>query len=170
MLTVSKAQLNAMFSRQSVKPVSSATVMVQMRLEPDIGTYSVGSMMMTPKSQSGRVAGTMKLRCRAPDPRGSHMSRLRTWSCSRSRVRIFSNIVAPAGGSTPPVMTSPTSPSAWQPTTDMERMDCISDHLARIEDSLRIERRLDPAHHRDLRRRAAVAEIGALQCSDAVFG
>src|SRR5919108_103425 len=41
-------------------PVSSATVMVQMKLEPDIGTYSVGSMMMTPKSQSGRVAGTMK--------------------------------------------------------------------------------------------------------------
>src|SRR5262245_53547646 len=40
-------------------------------------------------------------------------------------VRIFSNMVAPAGASTPPVMTSPTSPSAWQPTTEMERMDCI---------------------------------------------
>ena len=30
---------------------------------------------------------------------------------------------APAGGSTPPTMTSPTSPSAWQPTTEMMRFD-----------------------------------------------
>ena len=65
-------------SRIGTIPVSSATVTVQIKLEPDIGTYSVGSMMMTPKSHSGRVAGTMKLRCRATDPRGSHISSLRT--------------------------------------------------------------------------------------------
>ena len=58
-------------------PVSSATVTVQIKLEPDIGTYSVGSMMMTPISQSGRVGGTMKLTCRATLPRGSHTSSLR---------------------------------------------------------------------------------------------
>lgn len=29
-------------------PVSSSTVTVQIKLEPDIGTYSVGSMMITP--------------------------------------------------------------------------------------------------------------------------
>jgi hypothetical protein len=31
-------------------------------------------------------------------------------------------MVAPGGGSTPPTITSPISPSAWQPTTWIERM------------------------------------------------
>ena len=36
-------------------PVSSSTVAAQIVFEPDIGGYSVGSMMMNPASQSGRV-------------------------------------------------------------------------------------------------------------------
>src|SRR5690606_22720725 len=100
-------------------------------------------------------------------------SSLRMWSCSRSMLRILSYMVAPAGGSTPPTITSPTSPSAWQPTTEMVRMDCMdcpSDDLAWVEYPFRIQRRLDLPHHRDLGRRTAVAEIGALQGADAVLG
>ena len=41
-------------------PVSSSTVAVQIVFEPDIGGYSVGSMMMNPASQSVRVAGTTR--------------------------------------------------------------------------------------------------------------
>ncbi len=45
----------------STMPVSRSTVAVQIELEPDIGGYSVGSMMMKPASQSGRVGGTIRL-------------------------------------------------------------------------------------------------------------
>src|SRR5579862_6510074 len=38
-------------------------------------------------------------------------------------VRIFSYMVAPAGGSTPPTITSPISPAAWHPTTEMTRLN-----------------------------------------------
>ena len=34
---------------------------MQIAFEPDIGGYSVGSMMMKPASQSGRVGGTIRL-------------------------------------------------------------------------------------------------------------
>jgi hypothetical protein len=43
------------------------------------------------------------------------------WSQSRSKASLRSIMVAPEGGRTPPTMTSPTSPSAWQPTTVMVR-------------------------------------------------
>ena len=46
-------------------PVSSSTVAMHMVLEPDMGGYSVGSMMMAPATQSGRVGGTIRLTCRA---------------------------------------------------------------------------------------------------------
>ncbi len=58
-------------------PVSSSTVTVQIVFEPDIGGYSVGSMMMKPASQSSRVAGTIRLACAATLPRGSRSSRRR---------------------------------------------------------------------------------------------
>ena len=44
---------------------------MHMVLEPDIGGYSVGSMMMAPAAQSLRVEGTMRFTCLATDPRGS---------------------------------------------------------------------------------------------------
>ena len=44
----------------STMPVSSRTVVVQIVFEPDMAGYSVGSMMMKPASQSGRVAGTTR--------------------------------------------------------------------------------------------------------------
>ncbi len=38
---------------------------------------------------------------------------------SRAMKRDCSHSVSPGGGATPPTMTSPTSPSAWQETTWM---------------------------------------------------
>jgi len=40
------------------RPVSRITVAVQIALEPDIGGYSVDSMMMKPKSASGWFDGS----------------------------------------------------------------------------------------------------------------
>lgn len=61
-------------------PVSSSTVATQIVLEPDIGGYSVGSMMMAPATQSSRVEATRRLTCRATLPRGSQISMRRIWS------------------------------------------------------------------------------------------
>ena len=104
-----------------IAPVSSSTVAMHIVLEPDIGGYSVGSMMIAPAAQSSRVDGTIKLTWRATEPRGSQINRRRTSSCSRSKASFLSIIVAPGGGRTPPVITSPCSPSAWQPITVMTR-------------------------------------------------
>ena len=110
-------------------PVSSSTVAVQIVFEPDIGGYSVGSMMMNPASQSGRVAGTIRLAWQATLPRGSRSrSRLRPSPWLR-RCSICSKTEAPGGGSTPPTTTFPISPPAWQPTTVIvraERMEAYS--------------------------------------------
>src|SRR5579884_4128781 len=95
--------------------------MTQIKLDPELGTYYVGSMMITPASALGSTGGTRRLTCLHTLPRGSHSKRRRMLSCSRSIVRICSNNVAPEGGRTPPMITSPTSPSAWQPTTEIIR-------------------------------------------------
>ena len=79
-------------------PVSSRTVVVQIVFEPDMAGYSVGSMMMKPASQSGRVEGTTRFAWQATLPRGSRSSSFRSASPSRSSVCICSNTVAPAGG------------------------------------------------------------------------
>ena len=47
-------------SRIGIMPVSSRTVAAQIEFEPDIRQYSVGSMMITPASQSARVGGTIR--------------------------------------------------------------------------------------------------------------
>ena len=78
-------------------------------------------MMMKPASQSGRVAGTTRFAWQATLPRGSRRSSRRSQSPARRRVCICSKTVAPAGGSTPPVTTFPTSPPAWHPTTVIVR-------------------------------------------------
>ena len=85
---------------------------MQIVFEPDIAGYSVGSMMMNPASQSGRVAGTSRLACAATLPRGSRRSMRRSQSPSRCSVCICSNTVAPRGGRTPPTTTFPISPPA----------------------------------------------------------
>ena len=108
-------------SRSSSMPVSSRTVVVQIVFEPDMAGYSVGSMMMKPASQSGRVAGTTRFAWQATLPRGSRNRSFRSQSPSRWSVCICSNTVAPAGGSTPPTTTLPISPPAWQPTTVITR-------------------------------------------------
>jgi hypothetical protein len=83
--------------------------------------YSVGSMMMTPASQSGRVAGTTRFAWQATLPRGSRRRNRRSQSSSRASVCICSKTVSPRGGSTPPPTTLPISPPAWQPTTVIVR-------------------------------------------------
>jgi hypothetical protein len=98
-------------------PVSRSTVATHIVLEPDMGGYSVGSMMMAPATQSGRFGGTMRLTWRATLPRGSQRRNRRIWSQLHSKARIMSKTASPGGGRTPPTITSPISPSAWQPTT-----------------------------------------------------
>ena len=105
----------------STIPVSSRTVTVQIVFEPDMAGYSVGSMMMKPASQSSRVAGTTRFTWQATLPRGSRSSAFRSPSPSSRRVCICSKTVAPSGGRTPPTMTLPISPPAWQPTTVIAR-------------------------------------------------
>ena len=108
-------------SRISTIPVSSSTVVTQIVFEPDMGGYSVGSMMMKPASQPGRVAGTIRFACTATLPRGSR-SRSRRSESSAASACICSKTVAPGGGRTPPTTTFPTSPPAWQPTTVSVRL------------------------------------------------
>ena len=107
-------------------PVSRATVTVQIRFEPDIGTNSVGSIVIMPMSQSSRAGGVIRLTWRATLPRGSHNSSRRSVSWSRRIAVMRSNIVRPGGGRTPPTITSPTSPSAWQQTTEIMRWVLMS--------------------------------------------
>ncbi len=103
-------------SRIGMMPVSSATVATQMELEPDIGGVSAGSMMIQPSVAEGCFGGTSRLTWRNTPPRGSLSTKRRSVSSSAMK-RACSAIVAPGGGSTPPTMTSPTSPAAWQLTT-----------------------------------------------------
>ncbi len=99
-------------------PVSSSTVATQIALEPDIGGVSSGSMMMKPICALGSFAGTMRLTWRNTPPRGSLSTKSRK-APSRAMKRDCSHSVSPGGGATPPTITSPTSPSAWQETTWM---------------------------------------------------
>ncbi|MCY1436269.1 hypothetical protein D9M71_523870 [compost metagenome] len=97
-------------------PVSSNTVATHNELEPDIGGVSAGSMMIQAICARGSLAGTNRLTCRNTPPRGSLSTKLRRVS-SLAIQRDCSHTVAPGGGTTPPTITSPTSPSAWQLTT-----------------------------------------------------
>ncbi|MCY1374054.1 hypothetical protein D9M69_613680 [compost metagenome] len=105
-------------------PLSSSTVATQSELEPDMGGVSAGSMMIQAICARGSFAGTSRLTWRNRPPRGSLRTKLRSVS-SRAIQRDCSQMVSPGGGATPPTITSPTSPSAWQLTTWMilfERM------------------------------------------------
>ena len=67
-------------------------------------------MMIMPASQSGRVGGVTRFTQSVGFPRGSNRSQRRSSSPCVSRWRFFSNMVAPGGGSTPPTITSFSSP------------------------------------------------------------
>jgi hypothetical protein len=56
-------------------------------------------------------------------PRGSRRSSRRSESSARS-ASIWSKTVFPRGGKTPPTITLPISPPAWQPTTVIIRRLC----------------------------------------------
>ena len=99
-------------------PVSSATVTVQIRWSRHRHEFR-GLHRDHPDIAVRRRGGVSRLTWRATLPRGSHSSSRRKSSWSRCMIVIRSNIVAAGGGSTPPTMTSPTSPSAWHPTTEI---------------------------------------------------
>jgi hypothetical protein len=96
-------------------PVSSSTVATHMAFEPDIGGVSSGSMMIQPICARG---GTSRFTCLNTPPRGSFNTKFRSVS-SWATNRACSQMVSPGGGATPPTITSPTSPAAWQLTTWM---------------------------------------------------
>ena len=103
-------------------PVSSSTVVVQIVLEPDIGGYSVGSMMMKPASQSLALRGDDEV-----DVRGHAAAGLAQQQPPQG---IAVALPAPASARTPsrragqhpPTMTLPISPPACAPTTLIARM------------------------------------------------
>ena len=97
-------------------PASSSTVATQMQLEPDMGGVSSGSMMMKPIWARGSLGGTSRFTCRKTPPLGSFSTKARRLP-SEATKRDCSQTVLPGGGATPPTITSPTSPSAWQPIT-----------------------------------------------------
>ena len=101
-------------------PVSRRTVATHIVFEPDIGGYSVGSMMMKPATQLGWRDGTKRFACTTTLPRGSWSSSFRRES-SRASACICSKTVSPGGAKTPPTMTLPTSPPAWHPMTVIVR-------------------------------------------------
>ena len=110
-------------------PVSSSTVATQIEFDPDIGGVSAGSMTIQPVRARGSFGGTSRFTCRKTPPRGSFSTKLRSVS-SCAMKRDCCQIDSPGGGATPPTMTSPTSPSAWQLTTWMivdERMAGLRD-------------------------------------------
>ena len=91
------------------------TVATQMQLEPDMGGVSSGSMMMKPIWARGFLGGTSKFTWRKTPPRGSLSTKFLSVP-SLAMKRDCSHSVSPGGGATPPTITSPTSPSAWQET------------------------------------------------------
>ena len=99
-------------------PASSSTVATQIEFEPDMGGVSSGSMMMKPICALGSLAGTSRFTWRKTPPRGSLRTKLRK-APPLAMKRDCSHKVSPGGGATPPTITSPTSPSAWQVTTWM---------------------------------------------------
>ncbi len=96
--------------------ITIRNVATQIALEPDIGGVCIGSMMMKPMAARGSTGGTSRLTWRKTPPRGS-LSRKSRKVPSSAIHRDCAQIVSPGGGATPPITTSPTSPSAWQPMT-----------------------------------------------------
>ena len=115
----------------STIPVSSSTVATQIVFDPDMGGYSVGSMMMKPAAQSARREGTTRFACTATLPRGSRRSSLRRESSARSAC-ICSKTVSPGGGRMPPTTTLPISPPAWHPTTVNTRRPGMSQPYVQV--------------------------------------
>ncbi len=94
------------------------TVATQIAFEPDMGGVSSGSMMIKPICAIGSLAGTSKL-----DVPKDAAARLVEDEIAQVAVLVMkrdcSHRVSPSGGATPPTITLPTSPSAWQVTTWM---------------------------------------------------
>ena len=96
-------------------PVSSNTVVTQIELEPDIGGVSSGSIIIHAVSAVGSVGGTNKLTWRKTPPRGSFSMKFLKELSAAIQAR-YCQSVSPGGVGTPAVITSLTSPSAWQLT------------------------------------------------------
>ena len=128
-------------SCMGIIPVSSRTVTVQIVLEPDIGAYSSLSMIRKPAVARGSHGGKIRLVFIEDRPRGSFRRRFLKVSCSGCwKYWSFSNIVLqPRASSTPPTMTSPTSPSAWHCTIETVLID-----LMLMKERREIRRRVAP--------------------------
>ena len=108
----------------STMPVSSSTVVVQIVFEPDMAGYSVGSMMMKPASQSGRVAGHDEVRVAGDAaPRLAQQQLPERVAFPLERLHLLEHGRAWPAGRTPPTTTLPISPPAWQPTTVIIRRE-----------------------------------------------
>jgi hypothetical protein len=89
-------------------------------------------MITNPACASGWADGSTRFTHWVTLPRGSCSRKARSPSPSVSSQRAFSNMVLPGTSSTPPVITSFGSPSAWTPTTLIIRENLISfTHFAR---------------------------------------
>src|SRR2546430_89434 len=133
-------------------------------------------MMISPTSARGSQGGSTRFIDTVTPPRGSNSSIWRRSSPCVSRCFIRSNIVLPGGGSTPPTMTRPISPSACAPTTVTvfaHRMAVLplcrlppglAGELARTEIAQHRHRRVEPGRAVDVAAgvRAGAAEIEAL--------
>src|SRR6266480_873063 len=74
-------------------------------------------MTMSPTSARGSQGGRTRFIETTTPPRGSKRSICLRSSALVSRYFMRSNMVSPGGGSTPPTITRPASPSACAPTT-----------------------------------------------------
>ena len=102
-------------------PVSMSTVVTQIVFVPDMGGYSVCSMITKAASAAGSVGGSSRLQLAAGYPRGSrNISLRRASSCSRRWI-ILSNIVSPGTSGTPSTITRPGSPQACASTAVIRR-------------------------------------------------
>jgi hypothetical protein len=94
-------------------PASSRTVATHSELDPDMGGVCTGSMMIQPIS--AWVLGRNKQVHMAKNAAARFVEHEIAQAVILRDPARCSQIVSPGGGATPPTMTSPTSPSAWQP-------------------------------------------------------
>ena len=98
-------------------PVSSSTVATQIEFEPDIGGVSSGSMTMKPICGARVLRRNQQIHVTEDAAARLVQHEIAQRLVLRDEARLLPRSYRPAAARTPPTMTSPTSPSAWQLTT-----------------------------------------------------